>query len=310
LREAVISHSIPHVDLVARLKKTEAILDVLERQEADAIMSSDGLMFVRSKDLLERERQAKQVLEEIVAQRTNQLQQVNDRLEEDIVARKQAEQALRVSEFALHELTRHLQQVREDERKRIARDIHDDLGQNLMVLRFDVARMASSPNSVAINQEQVAAALCQIDTTIKAVRAIINDLRPAALDLGLHAALEWQTTEFAQRTGIACQLQIDHDEFALDDQCATALFRIVQEALSNIVRHAKASRVQIIMERTEGQLLLKITDDGIGLAAGSLKKANAFGLLGIEERVDSLGGSFSIVSHPCQGVAILLSIPL
>jgi PAS domain S-box-containing protein len=228
----------------------------------------------------------------------------------NIHARKQAEQALRESESVLRQLAGHLQQVREDERKRIARDIHDDLGQNLMVLRIDVARMASRSDSAALTAERIAAALRQVDTTIKALRAIINDLRPAALDLGLPAALEWQATEFAQRTGMVCQLQIGDDEFALDEQCATALFRIVQEALSNVVRHARASRVQIDLQRTDGLLLLKIADDGIGLDTNGLKKANNFGLLGIKERTVALGGTLSIISHPGQGTMIVLSVPL
>jgi PAS domain S-box-containing protein len=228
----------------------------------------------------------------------------------NIHARKQAEQELRASESALRQLASHLQQVREDERKRIARDIHDDLGQNLMVLRIDVARMASGSDSAARAAERIAAALRQVDTTIKALRAILNDLRPTALDLGLPAALEWQAAEFAQRTGIACQLQIGCDELALDEQSATGLFRAVQEALSNVVRHARASQVQLDLQRTADRLLLKIADDGIGLANDRRKNENTFGLIGIEERMVALGGTLSIASAPGQGTAILLSIPL
>jgi PAS domain S-box-containing protein len=228
----------------------------------------------------------------------------------NIHTRKQAEQALRESESALRQLASHLQQVREDERKRIARDIHDDLGQNLMVLRIDVARMASCSDSAAVTAGRIAAALRQVDTTIKALRAILNDLRPTALDLGLPAALEWQTTEFAQRTGIACQLQIGSGEFALDEQCATGLFRAVQEALSNVVRHARASQVQIDLQRTDDRLLVKIADDGIGLATDRRKSENTFGLVGMEERMLALGGTLSIASSPGQGTAVLLSIPL
>jgi signal transduction histidine kinase len=228
----------------------------------------------------------------------------------NISIRKAAEAALRESRTQLRMLADHQDRVKEDERKRIARDIHDDLGQNLMVLRLDVSMIAAHPESVAVTKERCGAALKQIDTTIKAVRAIMNDLRPAVLDLGLHAALDWQAKEFERRTGIACELHIDHEEFALDEKRATALFRIVQESLTNIIRHAQASQVQIEMLRADGMLSVKITDNGIGVFPDCRRKANAFGLAGIEERIHALGGTFSKASHPGQGMAITVSIPI
>ena len=228
----------------------------------------------------------------------------------DISDRKRAEAALLQSRKALHQLADHQESVREDERKRIARHIHDELGQNLMAHRLDVSMMATQFDSVALSRERIHTALRHIDTTIKAVRAIINDLRPAVLDLGLHAAVEWQAGEFERRSGIACELHIDHEEFVLDDKHATALFRIVQESLTNILRHARARHVQIEMQRRDGGLFVKIADQGIGLPADWRRKANAFGLVGIEERIYALGGTFSIVSHPGRGMAIIVSIPL
>ena len=228
----------------------------------------------------------------------------------DVTERELAEQALHHSRSELRKLADHQERVREDERKRIARDIHDDLGQNLLALRIDVSMMAQLPNTVAVIAERIDMALQQIDTTIRAVRSIINDLRPVVLDLGLHAAVEWQAREFERRSGIFVELQIDHDEFALDDKQATALFRIVQESLTNITRHAQAQHVQIDMQRKDGGLCLTIADDGIGLAAGSAKKANTFGLVGIEERIHALGGKFRMSSKPGRGLAIMVSIPL
>jgi signal transduction histidine kinase len=227
-----------------------------------------------------------------------------------ISKRKEAEEALRNSRSKLRKLARHQEQVKEDERRRIARDIHDDLGQNLMALRIDMSVLAARSTDVTVTKEWIEATLSQIDTTIKAVRTIINDLRPTVLDLGLHTALEWQAIKFEQRTGIACQLQLGHDEIVLDDQCSTALFRIVQEALTNIMRHAQARQVQIEMQRTDGRLSMTIADDGVGLAADSIKKENSFGLTGIEERIDALEGTLSVVSKPGQGTALMLSIPL
>jgi PAS domain S-box-containing protein len=228
----------------------------------------------------------------------------------NITEQKQAEQALRCSQSELRQLAAHQECVKEDERKRIARDIHDELGQNLMVLRLDVAQMTTDPDFGAATQGRIEAALNQIDTTIKCVRAIINDLRPAVLDLGLHAAIDWQAKEFARRSGIACDVHIDHAEFPMDDQRATALFRSLQESLSNIIRHAKASQVRIDMQRNNGQLYIKIADDGIGVHPDCSGKKKAFGLIGIEERMHALGGTFSTTSEPGNGMTIMLSIPL
>jgi signal transduction histidine kinase len=244
-----------------------------------------------------------QQVQQLVAERTDELKQLNTVLEQDISARKQMEEALRDSRSQLRKLANHQESVKEDERKRIARDIHDELGQNLMALRIDVSLMESA--SMPFSKQRLATTLQQIDATIRSVRAIINDLRPAVLDLGLPAALEWQVSEFKRRSGIACELQMDHDEFALNDKHATALFRIVQEALTNILKHAKASHVQIRMQRIDGRLFVKIADDGIGCA----RKGRGFGLVGMEERIYALGGAFSIESNPGKGTSVMLSIP-
>ena len=217
---------------------------------------------------------------------------------------------LRHSRSMLRKLTANQESVREDERKRIARDIHDELGQNLMALRLDVSMMAARSGAVAVTRARVDAALTQIDMTIKSVRTIMNDLRPAVLNLGLHAALEWQAQQFQRRSGIVCELHVDHDEFILDDKRSTALFRIVQESLSNIIRHAGASQVHIGMQRSDDSLCVKICDDGVGLAPDSRKKINAFGLVGIEERIHALGGTFSMLNNPHQGMTVTVSIPL
>lgn len=221
---------------------------------------------------------------------------------------RQIRQAKKLRET--RELALHHERIKEEERKRIARDIHDELGQNLMALRLDVVRMTAAPDLMTATKEQIEAALNQIDTTIKSVRTIINDLRPAVLDLGLHAAIEWQAKEFERRSGIACDVHIDHAEFSLDDQRATALFRSVQESLNNIIRHAQARQVWIDMQLKDGQLYMTISDDGVGGNLNSRKKDNAFGLIGIEERMHALGGTFSVASEPGHGVTIMLSIPV
>jgi PAS domain S-box-containing protein len=227
----------------------------------------------------------------------------------DITLRKNAEAALRLSNAGFRKLAGHQEMIRENERKRIARDIHDDMGQNLMALRIDVQLMAARPDPDALTKEQGESALAQIDTIIKTVRNIINDLRPSVLNLGLHAAIEWQAKEFQRRSGIICELHMDHDELSLNDEHTTSLFRIVQESLANITRHAQASRVQIALQRKDGGFYLTIVDDGVGLSPDHHKKTNCFGLAGIGERIRAMGGTFSTSSNPGQGLKVMLFVP-
>jgi signal transduction histidine kinase len=223
---------------------------------------------------------------------------------------ERSEDALLRSRTRLRKLAEHQEMIKENERRRIARDVHDDLGQNLMVLRIDLSMMAARTDLDAVSKKQVAMMLKQTDITIKAVKAIMNDLRPSVLSLGLHAAIEWQAKEFERRSGIACVYLHDDEEAVIDDKRATALFRIVQESLTNIVRHAKASQVQIKMWRSDGQLFVTVSDDGIGFSIDGSRKEHSLGLMGIEERIDALGGTFFIKNNPQQGITIMVSIPM
>jgi signal transduction histidine kinase len=223
---------------------------------------------------------------------------------------KESEAALTRSRTRLRRLAEHQEMIKEDECKRIARDIHDELGQNLMVLRIDMSIMAARSNLDAVSKQQVTAMLTQTDRTIRAVKAIMNDLRPSVLSLGLHAAVEWQAKEFEKRSGIACAFYYDNDEPLLGDTHATALFRIVQESLTNIVRHAMATHVEINLQSSGGQLCVTAADDGIGLFPGRKKNETSLGLVGIEERIDALGGTFSIANNSGRGMTIMVSIPL
>jgi signal transduction histidine kinase len=251
--------------------------------------------------------------DEPISQSTKQLRAVIRQLEHEVSERKRAEQALHKSEELLHQLVAYQERVKEDERKRIAREIHDELGQNLMALRIDVSVLQSRIADLQPTlNEKVQIALGHIDTSIKAVRAIINNLRPSVLDLGLHAAFEWQVNEFERRTGIVCSLTMDEEksDYALDDSRATALFRILQESLANVARHAQASRVQVDLRRTGDQFCMRIADNGVGLYPGCRRKPNSFGLLGIGERVSTLGGEFAVESDPGQGTVLTVTIPV
>jgi signal transduction histidine kinase len=152
--------------------------------------------------------------------------------------------------------------------------------------------------------------LSQIDATIKSVRQIINDLRPTVLDLGLSAAVEWQVSEFRRRTGIACDLFDNHRDIGMSDHCATALFRILQESLSNISRHARATEARVSLNMKDGRLVMTITDNGVGLPDGGRDKVGSFGLVGIEERIYLLNGSFSVAGHPGAGTTVQVSVPI
>jgi signal transduction histidine kinase len=142
------------------------------------------------------------------------------------------------------------------------------------------------------------------------MRAIINNLRPTVLDLGLNAAIEWQVKEFQRRTGIACELVMPEAEVIIDDSRATALFRILQESLNNVFRHARATRAKIELNKSGERLLMMVADNGVGIFPGCRRKANSFGLVGIKERISTLGGELSIDTAPDSGTALTISVPL
>ena len=221
-----------------------------------------------------------------------------------------SEAKLQWSNENLRRLAAHANNIREDERKRIAREIHDDLGQNLLALRIeaDMLSARTSERQPRLHARALAT-VRQIDATIRSVRQIINDLRPNVLDLGLNAAVDWQINEFRRRTGIECQLIEPHGEIKVSDQCATALFRILQESLSNIAQHAGASRVKVELRVDGGWISMTVSDNGIGLQHSGHAKPGSFGLVGIEERMNILNGQFRLVSTPGSGTTVQISVP-
>lgn len=224
---------------------------------------------------------------------------------------RDSEAQLQLSHQNLRRLAAHAERIKEGERKRIAREIHDDLGQNLLALRIEADMLSSRTGTRHPHlHERACATLLQIDATIRSVRQIINDLRPNVLDLGLGAAVEWQISEFKRRTGIHCELVDNLREIRLNDSCATALFRILQESFSNIVRHAKATEVRVELVVRDGSLVMTVSDNGVGIQPGSRQKSGSFGLVGIEERTNILGGSFSITGVVGEGTSVHVSIPI
>ena len=221
-------------------------------------------------------------------------------------------QELQHSRQQLQRLASHQEIIKEEERKRIAREIHDELGQNLLALRIDASMLhARSGARHPRLHEKARLALAHIDATIRSVRSIINDLRPPVLDLGLQAAIEWQVDEFQRRSGIACAIRAGRADFdrVIDERSATALFRILQESLTNVLRHAHARHVVVELRHEAGYFHLRIADDGVGLKQERVRSDKTFGLQGIRERLRMLDGRLEITSAPGAGTELRIAIP-
>lgn len=256
-------------------------------------------------------REAHDELEVKVQERTAALVSANALLKTEIEERTRIEDALRRSETMLRELAIHQERIKEEERKRIAREIHDDLGQNLLTMRIDVSMLhARTADTHPRLNAKVNDTLKHIDHTMKSLKAIINDLRPSVLDLGLASAMEWHVQEFERRTGISCELEMFGDELELEDERTTVLFRILQEALVNVSRHAQASHIHMVLQRTASDISIKIADNGIGITLDGQEKSGSFGLMGMRERIHALGGELTIDGEPGSGTTIIVSIPL
>jgi len=229
----------------------------------------------------------------------------------NISASKQEQQEVLRSRARLAELTDHIEQVKEQERTRIAREIHDDLGGNLTAIKMALAMLVTRlPDDQPTLLEKANYLDDLVDRTIEAVHRISLDLRPTMLDLGIVAALEWQAREFEKQMGIACLFHCPDADIALDDDHATALFRIFQEALTNIAKHAGASRVTVSLRRQRAHLTLVICDNGRGIAPGDRLKPQSFGLRGMSERAKALGGTLALSSAPGGGTMLTIKIRL
>lgn len=249
-------------------------------------------------------RRLRMQLEQMVAARTVQLL-------DEIAERKQAELLLLAARQKQRELSGHLEDVREQERARIARELHDELGQALTVLRIDLVRLA---NRTDLSPEQISdklnAGIAMLDQIADTTRSISENLRPGMLDvLGLAAAIEHHVNTFSQTTGVSCTLSMNQAEFVLDNRISTAIFRLLQESLTNVARHAWAKKVEVQLVGLEKEILLVVQDDGVGIQESTSAKRSSYGMLGMRERVALLGGTLLVESEPGQGTRIEASIP-
>jgi PAS domain S-box-containing protein len=228
----------------------------------------------------------------------------------DVTSRQQVQEKLTRSHAQLRQLSAALQTIREEERTHIARELHDDLGQLLASLRMDLALLQQHQTGPA-SARLIKGMEQNLLTAITSLRRIATNLRPRALDEGgLFFALQGLREDFVQRYGIACVLYADEAELRLDDAASTAIFRIVQEALTNIARHAGANNVTITLYRIDGELLLTVRDDGRGIAAGDMEKAQSLGLVGMRERVWAMDGDITISADEPPGTRIDIVLPL
>jgi signal transduction histidine kinase len=199
----------------------------------------------------------------------------------------------------------------ENERAAVARTIHDELGQALTALKMDLSwlqRQLQKDQRVLV--DSIDTTLKYIDETINRVQKISAELRPGLLDdLGLVPALEWQARQFQDRTGIPCDVAVDLGDVNIDADLATALFRIFQEALTNVARHARASRVRTHLHQRNGALELEVQDDGRGISPEQLAAPQSFGLISMRERAHSWGGSIDILGRPSEGTSVRVTVP-
>jgi signal transduction histidine kinase len=201
--------------------------------------------------------------------------------------------------------------VREQEKTRIARELHDELAQSLTALKMDTIwvreHLRSDPDGSA---EKLTQMLTMLDASVAATRRIAADLRPLVLDdLGLGAAIEWLVQNFSQRSGVPCELDLDED-LELQEPYATAIFRIVQESLANVGKHARASSVQVRVAREGDEMVLSVQDDGAGFRMADPRKPQSLGLVGLRERALLLKGRVHIASAPGQGTRVEARIPI
>jgi PAS domain S-box-containing protein len=230
----------------------------------------------------------------------------------DITEKKVAEEKLRESRKQLRELSKHLQNSREQERAGIAREIHDDLGQSLMAIKMDAAWLKSKiPEDLTLLHNKAEDTIILVDSAIQTVKRISSELRPGLLDdLGLSAAIEWQAADYQKRSGVNIYVTIEPEEIVLEEVFSIVVFRVCQEALTNIVRHSGATDVWVNLTKNSQYLELEVLDNGIGISNKSMTKKNSFGLIGMRERVHAIGGKISISRIQKGGTKVAVKVPL
>jgi len=233
----------------------------------------------------------------------------------DITERKQAEKQLKATSEQLRALSESLRKAKEEEGIRIARELHDELGSTLTSLKWSLLGLdqvkSNTSQTVSNEKEKIAEMVGLVDSTINTVRRISSELRPGVLDdLGLVSAIEWHVHQFEHNTGIVCHFESNAEDLDLDREQATTVFRIFQEAMTNILRHAEATKVNILTEEEEGEFVLEVKDNGRGITEGEKLGTRSLGLLGMRERAHSLGGTVEISGVAGKGTVLTVRLPI
>jgi len=298
----------------------EEIFDVVRTHQFAIARRQGKWEVIETPELIQAKQEIRRLNEELeqrVVERTSELRVANEELRKEIIERKSAEEKLKATSEQLRALSAKLQSAKEEEATRIAREIHDELGSALTALNWDLELIEED-----INQEEgdersskvrvkIAAMKGVIDDTIDAIRRISAELRPSVLDdLGLVAAIRWHGREFEERTGIVAHLDSSLEDIDLTQQQSTAIFRIFEEALTNVMRHAQATQVDIKLEKENGELELTIRDNGRGITEAEKSARRTLGLLGMRERANLIGGQVDITGSERKGTVVSLRIPV
>lgn len=237
---------------------------------------------------------------------------VNQALAVRVFAYARATEALQLAERRLHELIAYQRALRESERQRLARGLHDSLAQNLLALRLDIAALhEGTGNHHRHLHARAAAALDNVDLTLRAVRQLLGELRPAGIELGLQAAVEIEVRKFRRANGIECALEGNiPDDPELPETVVLTACRVLQESLDNVARHARARRVVVRLACTDACLSMTVTDDGVGFDPEAPSMTGHYGLFDLQERVRGAGGRLEVCSPPAGGTETRLSLPL
>ena len=251
-------------------------------------------------------------LENRVEKRTDELKKINIKLNQEIHERKKVEKELERSREELRHLSEYLQRTREEERLSLSREVHDELIQPLSITKMDISFLGQNvPKHQNQLKSQIESVEKQIDGSILAVRNICSRLRPAVLmHFGLSAAIEWYLEDLQKRTGIICISQIDVNVPLEETELTLVMFRILQETMTNIIRHSEATEVNVSLAANDVDIVMKVTDNGIGITEEQMKQPQSFGIIGIRERVRFWGGESSFEGVSGKGTTVTISIPL
>jgi len=298
-------YSLNHLDLAARVGS----------QIAGAI--ENARLYEQTRQAEEQLRIANETLEGRVEERTQEMREINATLKEEIGEHTKTEEDLNRSREQLRALTARLQSIREEERTALSREIHDELGQALTGMKLDLSWISKRLNAEHSNgsyeavHEHIDSMSETIDSTIQSVRTISTNLKPGVLDsIGLEAAVEWQANEFQTRTGIETRVHLPPHDHNISQDRSTSIFRILQEALTNVTRHSHATSVSIKLRHEGANLILEVEDNGIGINQSDISDLGAIGLLGMRERALQFGGEVTFLGAPGHGTIVKAWVPV